>query len=404
MKDFSGMQRSPIGISTAFIVFMSMAAFGEEQVRIQRFKPHSTPGFTSAVRVANAALVHTTQLIPSGSMERDTVSQSLGVLEELDRLLSKYQSKRSDIVKLNVYVQNAEVGDVFLEELAKWSNGELPAVAFVATSLPDSRAQIAVDAVFVSRRENAENAPTREGVEKNGSAKGWARTSVLPVGDVIYVSGQAQPGQLAEATQKTLDELHRTLKFLELERDHIVQVKCFVEPMKDIAAVNREIENFFGEEPVPPVSHVEWISPSMPIEIELVAWAPAGKSTDTVSYLTPPWMKSSPVFSRVARIHGNDRIYISGLSSQGKGNGESEVRSVFQQLQLILKESGSDLKHLAKATYYVASDEASRELNRLRPEFYDPIRPPAASKAVVSDVGIRDRKLTLDMTAAPVPR
>jgi enamine deaminase RidA (YjgF/YER057c/UK114 family) len=115
-------------------------------------------------------------------------------------------------------------------------------------------------------------------------------------------------------------------------------------------------------------------------------------------------MKSSPVFSRVARVHGNDRIYISGLFSQKKRNGEAEVRAVFDELKHILKKMDSDLKHLAKATYYVASDEASKELNRLRPEYYDPLRPPAASKAAVSDTGIAERKLTLDMIAAPLPR
>ncbi len=399
MKALAAKQQS--NISLFLILLMSTAAQGEDEIRIERFKSQATPETTSAVRVANAPLVHTTQLIPSEDLDGDAGAQCLAVLKELDRLLAEYQSERSDVVKLNVYVQNTAVRETFEKQLANWSKDNLPAVAFVATRLPEPKALIGLDAVFVSRQGNPESLPSRDLIQKKDNSPGWSKASVLPLGDVVYISGQAQPGELADATRKTLEELHRTLKFLELDKRHIVQVKCFIEPMKEIAVVNREIEKFFGEETVPPVSHVEWISPSSPIEIELVAFAPALKSSETVSFLTPPFMKSSPVFSRVARVYGNDRIYTSGLYAKEKGNGEQEVRLVFEDLKQILKVAGSDLEHLAKATYYVASDDASQALNRLRPEYYDPLRPPAASKAAVADVGLTDRKLTLDMIAAP---
>lgn len=67
----------------------------------------------------------------------------------------------------------------------------------------------------------------------------------------------------------------------------------------------------------------------------------------------------------------------------------------------ILKASGSDMRHLAKATYYVSDNDASAKLNELRPKFYDPQRPPAASKAQVFGVGVADKSLTLDMIAVP---
>jgi hypothetical protein len=66
--------------------------------------------------------------------------------------------------------------------------------------------------------------------------------------------------------------------------------------------------------------------------------------------------------------------------------------------------SGSDLKHLVKATYYVSGDAVSLGLNQLRPRYYDPLRPPAASKAIVPGVGYSSRTLTMDMIAVPVPR
>jgi enamine deaminase RidA (YjgF/YER057c/UK114 family) len=74
---------------------------------------------------------------------------------------------------------------------------------------------------------------------------------------------------------------------------------------------------------------------------------------------------------------------------------------VFDRLKDILDRTGSDFRHLAKATYYVSADDASRKLNELRPRYYDPKRPPAASKAVVAGVGMTERTVTLDMIAVP---
>jgi len=60
--------------------------------------------------------------------------------------------------------------------------------------------------------------------------------------------------------------------------------------------------------------------------------------------------------------------------------------------------------NLAKATYYVSTDATSKALNVLRPNYYDPKRPPAASKALVPGVGREGRTLTLDMIAVPAKK
>ena len=74
---------------------------------------------------------------------------------------------------------------------------------------------------------------------------------------------------------------------------------------------------------------------------------------------------------------------------------------MFQRLQRVLSQAGSDLRHLVKATYYVSTDGASSKLNELRPDYYDPLRPPAASKARVTGVGRSKLGLGIDMIAVP---
>jgi enamine deaminase RidA (YjgF/YER057c/UK114 family) len=368
---------------------------------VERFPSTVVSGTSIAVRVRDAALAHSTQLFPESTDSVDAPTQVSSLLAQLQTVLQKNGATRSSVVKLNVYVRDSSVRAIFLKELSRWTPDAQPAVAFVATPLPDQNAVVALDAVFAVLNVSRTGAPySVPGDGRDGNA-GATRVRVLTQGDVVYVSGQAAVGELAEATTETLGGLLKTIEALGLDRSHVVQIKTFMKPMSQADVVDRQVAAFFGKTSVPPVSHVEWLSGSRPIEIELVAWAPPKASVNTVSYFTPEWMKSSPVFSRVARIHGNDRIYVSGIEAAYSGDGESQVRSVFLSLQGALKAAGSDLRHLAKATYYVSDADTSSQLNALRPSYYDPAKPPAASKAMVARVGTAERMISVDMIAAP---
>lgn len=112
-------------------------------------------------------------------------------------------------------------------------------------------------------------------------------------------------------------------------------------------------------------------------------------------------MKASPVYSRVAIAEVSDRIYVSGITSKEPGDYPTRIHSVFNQLKTIVGEAGSDMQHLAKATYYVSEDGISGDFGKIRTEYYNPQRPPAASKATVKSVGVPNRILVLDMIAIP---
>ena len=106
----------------------------------------------------------------------------------------------------------------------------------------------------------------------------------------------------------------------------------------------------------------------------------------------------------MARVHAGEVIYIGGIVARDAAPPEGEVRSVLDELRRVAEAAGSSLSHLAKATYYVSGRPASQMLNRLRPEYYPPARPPAASKISVATIGIPDRTLLLDMVAVPASR
>ncbi len=190
------------------------------------------------------------------------------------------------------------------------------------------------------------------------------------------------------------------MRFLQLEDKTIVQLKAFLRPMSEVETVRKEIARFFGDQPVPPVVYVEWKN-SLPIEIELIAWAGKDGSGEAVEYLTPPGLKPSPVYSRIARVNHGPVIYISGLHPHKASQPAEEIVGVFDHLGQVLTKAGSDFRHLVKATYYVLDAETTKKMGELRPRYYHPQRPPAASMAMVHGTGRPGRHLTLDMIAVP---
>lgn len=381
--------RTCFGISL-LCIWLSRSPIQAETFELLR---HQAPSHmsTEAVVVRDAVLFHTDQIVPNAQTNTSFENQTKAVLQMLKTVIEEHQLSISEVVKLNVYLRDEHDSSIFEQHLVDWCGKQLPAVAYVQTPLPNVNHSIGLDAVIAGERIVSEKSSHSIHVR------------ALPLGDVVYVSGQAEPGDLPTATRATLESLLKTIGYLNLNREHVVGIKCFLTPMADVSAVKSQIAEVFEEGPMPVVSYVEWIaSSSRPIEIEMIVAAPHEDAESTVTYFTPPGMQASPVFSRVARIHGNQRIYLSGIASPTAGDAALQTRAVFDRIELALEQAGSDLTHLAKATYYVSTSNASQQLNQLRPSYYDSKRPPAASKAMVSGVGYLDAELSIDLIAAPV--
>jgi enamine deaminase RidA (YjgF/YER057c/UK114 family) len=390
----------------ALLAFVPAAA-----AEVKCIEPSARAGTSQAVVVGAHPLAHTAQVLPV-SPSGDLVGKGkLGaqveqVLDNLAHALTAGGASLAQVVKLNVYAASDDDVPTVEAALARRFTGKIkPAVCYVTGTMSHPDVLVSMDAVAVSTQK-AEAGKVRRGAStKLAPGKEGAHVAVLPAGPVVYVSGQAERGgTLAEATRKTLASLRATLRFLDLDETHVVQVRSFVHPMTKLDEVRNEITAYFGKERVPPLVFVEWTF-ARSIEIELIAAAPAlkRKPASAVELLTPPGMTASPIFSRVARINHGQRIYLSGLYGQGAG-GEAQVKDLFGTLGGLLAKAGSDFRHLVKATYYVSTEDASKQLNVLRPRYYDPKRPPAASKAQVRGTGRAGRGITLDMIAVAAPK
>jgi enamine deaminase RidA (YjgF/YER057c/UK114 family) len=359
------------------------------------------------VRIDQLSLVFSTQLFPlteTGS----PVAEGAG--EQAEFLLNRAEAALGEgaaarVAKWNFCVSSDEGVDAIRKILdRRYAGADRAAVSFVVGQLPRPGVLVGLDFVAVEPVRGEERLVRRQHPLLQPLALNPAAPTLciaLP-GSLVFVAGQAEAGgSIAEATRNTLKSLEATLKSLGLSFADVISVRSFLSPMDQTGAAVEEIHKLHQG----PQVVVEWLAPGT-IEIELVAASPnpPAEPEQRVEFLTPPGMQASPVYSRVARTYGTSLIFVSGLYGTSSRSGAEEVNQIFASLEQLLKTAGGNLRNLAKATYFVSTDDASTKLNELRPKYYDPQRPPAASKAMVRGTGISDKTLTLDMIAVPAPR
>ena len=392
-------------VSTALVLAAAACVAAADAPPSVRYVPLDAPaGASQAVIVDRAPLAYTRQLLPldrDGKLvgEGSAEKQSEQVVTNLEAALGAAGSGLNRLVRVNVCALSHEAADCDRAQLQKrLAPGVRPAVTTILSPLPHRKALVAVDAVAVAADKGPAVFLAR--CDSLAGSPGCADAAVLPPGGTAYLSGQPERGGLTTAAvPKSLSALFATLARLKLSAEHVVQLRVFLTPASSAEETLAQIKPFFPDRPVPPVVFVEWIA-SAPVEIELVARLPQEDAVaEPLQLYNPPDVRPSPAFSRAALVRTPRQIFIAGLSAREAGDGEAQARDVFAQLQQVLAEAGGDLGRLAKATYCVSNDDASSALNKVRSDFLDAERPPAASKVMVHGVGRAGRTLTVDMIA-----
>lgn len=416
----------------ALLLIAGCASLPREPDSVRHVRPNDETASSSATVVGESALVHTDQFFPLGADGRvagegDVSAQVTRTMENLRTALQLAGSDFGSLAKLNVYLADdslrtaagARLADVLPDEAR-------PAISYVTTRMERAGVLLAVDAVAVSPRDDGtvsflrseslrdsggselvqgsrglESVDGSGGSEVRQGSRGQAHAAVMPAGAKIYVSGQAQQGERPEAVAATMESLFATLAYLDLGARDVVQVKAFIHSMSDASAVENQIEAYFREKPAPPIITTEWRQDNYPAEIELIASRRAGaeRPGDLLTFVTPPGMSSSPLFSRVVEVGGGELVYVSGIYGTAGDADRGQVEQTFGRLVEVLHEAGSDIEHLVKATYYYTTDESGSAINNVRTDLYNADRPPAASKIVVRGAGLSGAAVTLDMIA-----
>ncbi len=358
---------------------------------IQRIPSRSPTGAAVAVRVADAALIFTGQVVARNAdfVVRAEVEAALGALDDV---LARHGSDLTRVVRLCAYVsEDRSVSDV---EAAVSKRFATMPVAFtlVRTPLAQAGARVAFEAVaWSSEKRSAVAVTSRE-------------AAIMPAGGKVFISGQAAKGiDLRSGVRLTMAGLHRSLAHLGLSGADVVQVKAFIQPFGEHVVALEEVAASFGGGPVPPAVFMQWQS-DLFAEIELVVSArtlpaPLG---DSVAYSWLPWLTKSPRFCNIAQVAaGAPLIFIGSLDGGDSTDARAQMKTIFERLGSVLFESGSSYRQLVKATYYLGDPKARAVLGDIRGVYFDPTRPPAASALGVAGFGKAGRAAMVDMIAVP---
>ncbi len=351
---------------------------------------------TVASSAVNLPHIFTAQCY-SSPLEGTKLSESALIDEAVHQLgHSFHDDARCPLLKVNFVAATEKIAASIRPHLARknlsWTDAP---ISIVVGSLPGGAA-VGVDAVALYDRPI-----DRVFVQPSKSNSSLAK--ICPAGPRLYISGQAEKGTTpAEAAARTIASLKQTLEWLGCDIKDALQAKCFLNPMDADKEVREEFDKVFGRYQLPLV-FVEWKS-DLPIEIELIVSAPLSKAdAPAIEFLTPPGMTSSPVYSRVVRVNRGNWIYTGGIS-HSSSDAKQQVAGIFHKLQPIFREVNSDFHQLVKATYYVTNDATNQSLNELRPRYYDPLKPPAASKAMIPSLGDdKNVNIMIDMIGVSGP-
>jgi len=386
---------------------LPLAVDGAES--IAPYYARAKTGLLPVAAAEGRILLHTRQFLAfEGNTAKlrsaDLSTQVMDLLGTLNEKLRGYEASLTYGLRLNVYLSDDSQRPIVQGHLENFFTGKTPPLSFVTGDLPHPDALVGMDAVAQSFGAAPLYSINKGNFLTPRSGRFGAEFGMMPIGAQVFVSGQAVRGKdVKEATHKTMEQLGGTLDWLGLKWKDVIHIKSFLRPMDGVDDALSTIRTFFPSNAVPPLAFVEWQNRN-PIEIELVvAGGEDNPERPAVEYLTPKGMKASPVFTRVVRVNRGKIIYTSGICGTPGTDPEREVRDVFKELQKAVGAFQSDLKHLVKATYYVKDNQISKALNELRPEFYDPKRPPAASKATVKGAGLKGQRIMVDMIAVSAP-
>ena len=383
---------------------MLASAFSADGVRLRSIVADPATGVARAVVVEEGALVHTALMFPEDGEGRlqgegDAGTQATRVLANIDLALKAARTNLTRLVRLHVYMADASVTPQIDRLLRQRFRGETrPAVTFVETAMPRPGVLVSMDAIAATDWRSDPGRPLR--LTANALPQRTKRAShvaVQPEGPFVIVSGRSAAGDFEPAARATMESLRADLKSVGLTFDDVAQVKNFLADMSQAERLEHIVAEFFGGARVPPQVVTEWRQESARVEIELIAVAARPTGGERVEYVEPV----SARFSRVARVNGGRPVLTSGLYGTSDDPIE-QVREMFTELQHLMKEAGSDMHHLVKATYYVTDRLADEEINAIRPKLYDPRRPPAASKLSVRGTGRKGKGSTFDMIAVTV--
>ena len=285
----------------------------------------------------------------------------------------------ASIVKLRAFVAGS--GDLrrvpaIVSETFTEKHLPLPAVSVIQIgALPMEGAQVAIESMAVAKKE------------------------MNPSG-LVFVSGQAAPSdtplvKVAALAQKSAADLKTALQAAGSGPADALRVTCFCSTLDDYAAVRAVVEPDYRHAALSFVQLQRSPFRSV-VECEAVARA-SRKAQGRVQFENPAGLAQSPNYSQLALVSA-PRLILSG-TQVSYGYQDSDARLAFQRLAKALEAGGSSVKDIAFASFYPLSSSIAEQVRRIRFEFFDKQRPPAATMQPFEGLPAMDAGFAVDVVA-----
>jgi enamine deaminase RidA (YjgF/YER057c/UK114 family) len=313
---------------------------------------------------------HVTPLSGKGLLSQ----QVRDALKALSRLTGS-----ASVVKLRAFVAGS--GDVRrVREIVSSTFTDrkqpIPVLAVVQVGgLPLEGAQVVLESVSVAKKD----------VNDYGLAfiAGQAATSSNPLDPVLPLA------------QKSLESVRIAAKAAGSEPDDVLRVTCFLSSLDH----SQEVRQLFATEY--PKAAFDYLqvqrAPTRAVaECEAVArlrW----NTGRPLHMLNPDGLPKSPNYSQIALV-SSPKVVLTG-AQVSFGFQDSDARLAFQRLDKVMEQFGSSLRQAAMVQLYPLSQSLADQARKVRAEFYEPNRPPAATMLVFEGLPSMDAGFAVDAVA-----
>ena len=330
--------------------------------------PKDPPG---AVAAETRRLVfHVTPLSAKGLLSQ----QVRDALKALLRLTGS-----STVVKVRAFV--AGTGDVrrvrdIVSEVFNDKRQSIPALSVIQVgALPLEGAQVVLESVSVARK------------DVNGYG-------------LVFIAGQGASSNnprdpMPPLAEKSLAALRTAVKAAGSDPADVTRVTCFLSSLDQSQQVR---QMFAGEYPQAAFDYVQiQRAPARAVaECEAVArlrW----QTGAALHLLNPDGLAKSPNYSQIAMVSA-PRVVFSGTQTSF-GFQDSDARLAFQRLDKALEQFGTSLRQAAMVHFYPLSLSLAEQVRKVRVDFYDRARPPAATMLPFEGLPSMDAGFAVDAVA-----
>jgi enamine deaminase RidA (YjgF/YER057c/UK114 family) len=278
--------------------------------------------------------------------------------------------------------------------------------AFVAGSGDMRRVRDIVSEMFTDRRQPL---PALSVVQVGGlplegaqvvlESTAVARRPVNPNG-LAFISGQAvtSPGPLDPVlplAEKAIVNVGTAVRAAGAQPADVLRVTCLLSSLEGLGQIRAVMAKQFP----PAVANYVQLrrAPAHAVaECEAVARLRA-KPAGPLLFLNPDGLPKSPNYSQLALV-GAPRVVLSGTQMAFRFQ-EADARLAFERLGKSLEEGRTSMRDVAFASIYPLSDSIAALVRKVRFDYFDKSRPPAATMLPFEGLPSMDASFAIDVVA-----